>query len=154
MTAQLRAHFAMVYVDSDGVRDSLGSLESPVFDGTITGTGKKIGEVTIAAGETESLWAYGDFNLTDFEVVVIRIKGTGFGIVKIVQDTPTSTSDDTASGNDEQEIKLCVSCKIPFILNADDASITAGQVDGKVYEVKLENPDDTDAIVAEVWVLN
>ena len=154
MTAQLRCHFAMVLVDSDGKRTSLGSFESPVFDGSVPGTGMLKTTVTVAAGETLSLWAYGDLGITDFEVAVVRILGTGFGIIHVVEDTPTSASDDSASGNDEQTVKACVSCKIPWIRNADDASITAGEVDGKVYEIKLENPDDTDAIEAEVWVIN
>jgi hypothetical protein len=160
-------------VDSDGVRKSLGSLESPVFDGTTPGTGRLIATVTIPAGEKMMLWQYGDLGVEDFELVAIRVKGTGYIYLAFLVDTPTSASDDTPSGTNPRWREVDVSCKIPFLLNTDAARVNptvadeytetsgfptifddAGTVEGKVYEIAAKNASTTDAVEVEVWVLN
>lgn len=173
MTAQLQFHFGMVLVDSDGVRTGLGSLESPVFDGSVPGTAQLRATVTVPAGEKMMLWQYGDQGVEDFEVLVLRVKGTGYLYGAFLVDAPTSASDHDPAGTTERWRQFDLSCKIPFVLNTDEARINptaadeytetggwptifddAGTTDGRVYAVAAKNPSTTDAVEVEVWVIN
>lgn len=173
MTADLRCHFAMVLVDSDGVRHSLGSFESPVFDGSVPGTAKLRATLTIPAEGKMILWQYGDQGVEEFEALVLRVKGDGYLYGAFQVDTPTSASDNDPSGSNERWRQFDLSCEIPFILNTDLARVNptvadeytetggfptifddAGTVEGRVYAVAAKNPSTTEAVEVEVWVIN
>lgn len=172
MTAQIACYFALSYLDQ-GRHEVLGSIQNPVAEVSSPGTGKLVRTVTVPAGGTlTKLWEYLD--QLDFEVLALRIPGTGYLRLAIKIDTPTSASDLTPSGGDIRWRELEMTCKIPFILNTDQALVASTAADdyaddagepkilksattveeAKVYEIVGRNDDADNDVEVEVWVLN
>lgn len=161
MSAIMRVYTRVVVEEDGAVVTDFGSINSPVKEVTIDGTFTRQGNITLAPGETVTIYDYDESDTLALAVVIVR--DAGFVDVAVQHDAPTSTTDTTPLGTSRTWQHTPLSCDAPWILssvdgltNADPADhaeqngTTAGffedaqETRGRVYEIQIKNPDDAD----------
>lgn len=169
MTATVRLYHAVTY-EVDGRIVTFGSLSDPVAEFSAPGTAHRSKIVNVPADGIVTVWSWDE--MPEFELVALRIRGSGYLHVAALVDTPVSESDQSASGNNERWRAWDMSCKVPFILSSDGARVnptpaddygddagdpalftSVATEDGRVYALSVQNRGD-DPVELEVLVLN
>ncbi len=141
-----------------------GSITTPQQPTGTTITGKPIAQpktFSLAAGASKLLWSYA--NDGDFSIFFAECSGFAWLAEKV--DKYTSTTDPTPLGTAINYPKSAMSCAAPHIIDTMlrpvltnqttyAASAFTSAVAGRVYEIWIKNPSDTDAIdVTFGWAL-